>query len=552
MYFDYFTLAALKTELEATLLGGRLQDVLQIDEFALGLEIYAQGTRHYLYLSADPDLPRLYRVGGRLRRGAENPSPLALRLRHSVEGAKLTAIQQPAWERLLRFEWVNAQGTFSLIFEGMERRANLLLVQDDFILECARRVGADENRVRQLLPAHPYQPPPPQDKRPPLPLSEAELYALLEAEPTAKAPQILTGALAGLSPLLAKEICQRATGKPSPLAGEVDSARLHAALQNLVSLLMAGQFEAGILTERDNVLAYAPYRLTQRGTWTGQADMSAALNAFYGDPSGDNAYEAAKKPIRAQLAQAKKKSASRQSGELLLAYQYQLKRGQTSFSAEYDLDGPPLTIALDPALSPLENAQRYFEKYEKAKRARQNLPKLIKEVERALRYLNQLETDLDLATGWGEIGEVQEALQKEGLWRGPKRRPVPAQGRSSPMKLVSSDGMTIWIGRNSRQNEEVTFKRASAEDLWLHARGLPGSHVVIKSGGLPVSAETLELAASAAAYYSKGRHEGAVEVIVTQRRYVTKIKGGKTGMVRLRQQTHPSVRVAPRAPQGAP
>src|SRR5690606_4121479 len=147
----------------------------------------------------------------------------------------------------------------------------------------------------------------------------------------------------------------------------------------------------------------------------------------------------------------------RQSGELLLAYQYTLAPGQTEFKAQYEVDGPELTIELDPALSPIENAKRYFERYEKAKRSRESVPELIESARQELDYLDQLATDLELATNWPEIGEVQAALQANGYWRG---KPVgrPGGGQSAPLKVTTDDGWVIWVGRNARQNDVVTFR----------------------------------------------------------------------------------------------
>ncbi|MBZ0304761.1 MAG: NFACT RNA binding domain-containing protein, partial [Anaerolineae bacterium] len=235
----------------------------------------------------------------------------------------------------------------------------------------------------------------------------------------------------------------------------------------------------------------------------------------------------------------------RQSGELLLTYQFQIKKGMSEFEAQYDYDNPPLKIKLDPLKTAVENAKTYFEKYEKAKRSRATLPELILTAERELRYLAQLETDLDIAASWPEISEVQESLQQAGYWKGPKVRQPPGQ-KSAPFKVVTQEGIVIWIGRNSRQNEEVTFTKGINEDIWMHARGVPGSHVVVKTGGRQVSEAVLQEAAAYAAYYSKARREKKVDVIVTERKHVRKIKGGKPGMVRVMEQSYPTFRAEPK------
>ncbi|MDW8299439.1 MAG: NFACT RNA binding domain-containing protein [Anaerolineae bacterium] len=552
MNFDVFTIAAITAELNNLLRGGRVQDTLELGDDALGLEIYSNHARHYLYLSAHPQQARLHLVPDRLRRGVENPSPLGLMLRRHIEGSRFAGAAQPAWERVVHLTFLSGEGEFTLIAEPMERRGNLLLVQNGQILDCIRRVGADENRMRVSLPAHPYVPPPPQtSKRDPSTLTLSLLTDILSAEPSKLTWRLLTEKLLGFSPMLAKEAVFRATGKLNCRAEDCSASALLAEIQGLVSALTQGQFAPHICEQDGQVIAYAAYPITHLPNAQPVESMSAALNAFYGAPIGDAAYANAKKPVQAQLQEAIEKVSRRldalkrsqrdeaererlrQCGELILAYQYQIARGQTSFSAQYDFDAPPLEIALDPMLTPLENAQRYFEQYEKAKRAAAELPSLIAAAEQELDFLRQLETDLALAANYPEIGEVQDALQANGYWRGtPTAR--PRSGKSAPLKVSTPEGFVIWIGRNARQNEEVTFTKGSPDDLWLHARGIPGAHVIVKSSGRDVPNSVLERAASLAAYYSAARNEAYVPVDVTERRYVRKIKGGKIGMVTYR------------------
>ena len=193
-----------------------------------------------------------------------------------------------------------------------------------------------------------------------------------------------------------------------------------------------------------------------------------------------------------------------------------------------------VVVTLDPVLSPLENAQRYFEKYNKAKRALDDVPNLIRHAENDLQFLSQLETDLDLASNWPEIDEVQQALQAKGYWRGKTTGRIAGGGKSAPLRVVSHDGFVIWVGRNSRQNELVTFGKGSPQDLWLHAHGVAGAHVIVKVDGRQIPEAILDRAAALAAYYSAKRGEGSAIVDVTPRRYVRKIKGAAAGMVTYR------------------
>ena len=297
--------------------------------------------------------------------------------------------------------------------------------------------------------------------------------------------------------------------------------------------------------------AYSLYPIESMAGWHRVESISEAIAAYYGAPVGEEAYRAAKIPVKAAIVEAmaklRAKLASlersltdesereilRQSGELLLAYQYTLGKGQTELKAQYDPDQPELVIKLDPMLTPLENAQAYFVRYDKAKRALGDVPGLVRQTKNELAYIQQLETDLEFAPSWPEIDEVQQALQSKGYWRGKTTRRMGGGG-SAPIKIVTQDNFVIWVGRNSRQNEQVTFGKGGGQDLWLHARDVPGAHVVIKFDGRVVPKSVIEQGASLAAYYSAKRGEGKVLVDVTRCMYVKKIKGAGTGMVTYR------------------
>lgn len=564
MYFDAVSTMAVVDELNEKLVGGRVQDTVQIAPHVYGMEVYANRDRHYLLLSAHQQTARVHLVDEKLRRGVQQPSQLALLLRRYVEGSRIDEIHQPDWERMIILTFDGPEGMFELIAEPIDRRANLLLVgEDGIVMDCTRRVGPEDNRVRVSLPGQPYEPPPPQkSKRDPYQLTLTLLGDMLDNDPGQKTRQILTRRLLGFSPQLAKEAVFRATGQVNALAADTSTRTLLDVVQDLFEQFRDGRWEPGVAIDDDGVQAFSVYRLTYLEGWEPMKGASSAMQRYYGIAEGEGAYDAAKRPVEAVLREAsirvEKKLESlreslqgeqalehlRQSGELLLAYQYGIQPGQTELKAQYEVEGPELTITLDPSLSPLENAQRYFERYEKAKRARAEVPALIAAAEQELDYLNQLKTDLMLASNWPEISEVQESLQENGYWRG-KRSRQPGGGRSAPLRVIDDDGWVIWIGRNSRQNDMVTFGKGSSDDLWLHVRGMPGAHVIIKSDGRPVPESVINFAASLAAYYSRARTENRVLVDVTQRKYVRKIKGGKPGMVTYRNEQ--PVEVAPAA-----
>lgn len=565
MYLDVFTLSSLVDEFMDVLVGGRVQDSIDVDHTGIGLEIYAHHHRRYLYLSADQQTPRVHLVEDKLRRGITKPTQLGLLFRRFVEGGSLLHISQPPWERIIQIDVEGPEGEVTIIVEPMERRSNILLVQNGIILDCMRRVGPEENRYRLSLPNHEYMLPPPQvGKHDPFTFTPEDMYGIFEQndDPKRKTQQLLTSRILGVSPLLAKEVIYRAGGEVNQKASEADSDTLLDVLREIVTPLGRREWQPGTVETDEGIEAFSVYPLKSIPGWRQVETVSEALSLYYGAPTGEDAYNAAKEPVqmairdtqaklRAKLASLERsmtddseRETLRQSGELILAYQYALTLGQTELRAQYDFDQPELVIAIDPKLSPLENAQHYFERYNKAKRALDDVPDLIEDTRNELNYLSQLEMDLQLASNWPEIDEVQQVLQAKGYWKG-KRAGKIGGGKSAPLRIATKDGFIIWVGRNSRQNEIVTFDKGGGQDLWLHAHDVPGAHVVIRFDGREIPSAIVEKAAAVAAYYSAHRSEGKAIVDVTHCRYVKKIKGAGPGMVTYRNET--TLTVVPRS-----
>ena len=443
------------------------------------------------------------------------------------------------------------EGEVTIIIEPMARRANVLLVKDGMILDCMNRVGPEENRYRLSLPNHEYVAPPPiTGQADPKKFTSDDMYNLLELveKKSAKTRRALTGRILGMSPLLAKEIVFRATGSSNTKVQDTDSDALYDALRAVVDPMLNREWFSGIGREDGVVSAFAPFELTHL-EWEATDTMSAGITQYFGTIEGVDAYNEAKKPVQSAIEETKTKLTSKlkslesglrddteleqlkQSGELILAYQYGIQDGQEELSAQYDMDAPALVIKLNPEISPLENAQNYFRKYEKAKSALDGVPQMIEETQMELDYVEQLETDLLTASNWVEIDDVIQTLQTRGHWQGKKLKRIGGGGRQGPLKVVSRDGYVVWVGRNSRQNEQVTFKTANRDDIWLHARDVPGAHVIIRNDGRRIKDELIAEAAAVAAFYSKRRNEGNVLVDYTRVKHVNSIRGAGPGMV---------------------
>lgn len=551
MNFDVFTISALVDEFMDTLVGGKIQDSIDVDAMGMGLEIYANRERRYLYMSADAANPRVHVFDSKLRRGLQKPTQLGLLFRRYVENGIVLHVSQPSWERIMHIDIEGEEGEVTIIIEPMARRANVLLVKDGMILDCMNRVGPEENRYRLSLPNHEYVAPPPiTGQADPKKFTSDDMYNLLELveKKSAKTRRALTGRILGMSPLLAKEIVFRATGSSNTKVQDTDSDALYDALRAVVDPMLNREWFSGIGREDGVVSAFAPFELTHL-EWEATDTMSAGITQYFGTIEGVDAYNEAKKPVQSAIEETKTKLTSKlkslesglrddteleqlkQSGELILAYQYGIQDGQEELSAQYDMDAPALVIKLNPEISPLENAQNYFRKYEKAKSALDGVPQMIEETQMELDYVEQLETDLLTASNWVEIDDVIQTLQTRGHWQGKKLKRIGGGGRQGPLKVVSRDGYVVWVGRNSRQNEQVTFKTANRDDIWLHARDVPGAHVIIRNDGRRIKDELIAEAAAVAAFYSKRRNEGNVLVDYTRVKHVNSIRGAGPGMV---------------------
>ncbi len=561
MYVDHLTLACLRDRLDG-LLGARVQKVLLPDKFSIGLELYA-GQRFQLLVSAHPQFARALLAPQKLRRGVETATPLLLLLRKWVRGGRLVDVTQPPWERILTLHFEGPAGPCRLVAEMIGRYSNVILVgPNERVLEATKRIGPDLNRYRVTLPAHPYQPPPtPPGRQSPTGIAASAWAAILaSAAPDEPLQRLLTHQLLGVSPMVAREVAARAAGDAGAKVRAVSPGALVTATTEIFAPLEDGSWTPHVvLDDVGNVIAFAPYEPRQFERIEPAPDISDAMWRYFQQRFTIDSYAAIRQQVQGLIDQAQSRTARaleqleaevvdeeeinklREAGELLLAYQGQVKRGAREVTLP-DYEGVPRAIALDPTLTPVKNSQAYFRRYRKAHRAAEKIPVRIKTFTADKAYLEQLAADLTLAESRPEIDEVRNALI-EGGWT-PKARQQKSGQVSGPRHFVVS-GFSIYVGRNARQNEQVTFKQAGPDDLWLHARSVPGAHVIIKSGKRDAPKEVIQRAAELAAYYSPARNSGCVDVVVTKRRFVRRLRGGHPGLVTCRNER--TVRVEPKA-----
>jgi predicted ribosome quality control (RQC) complex YloA/Tae2 family protein len=606
MYFDALTLTAVADELRATILGGRVQRVLLPGPLSVGLEVYAQRQRYQLLASADPQVARVHLVRARLSRGVEQATPLLLLLRKYVLGGRIVAIEQPPLERILVLsiakeaarrnhlesqippeaipteddsddtEYDDEQPPAAadpdqpalqceLIIEPMDRRSNIILVDDDnLILDSVKRVTPEISR-RVILPRHVYELPPRQEKRTPQTATTAGMAALLESG-ARSLTRAIVGAYRGVSPQVAREAVYRALGHPD---AELSPALPLEELATHLRELFTAPWQPTLTFTEERPQAYAPYVLTHLSGAAPQSDMSVALETFYAARESVTAHRQRRERVQQQLTEARDRLQHQQSqlaaeleraqhleqqrweGEMILGFMHTLSPGQQTLEVEGQ------TINLDPDHSPLEAAQARFRTVDKAKSALEGVPERLKATEQQLAGLEELLALLALTDVREQIDQIAQEAEEQGYIKpaharaGTGRRGKPRTPRLKPLHLVSSDGFDIFVGRSSEQNAEVTFRIGQPDDIWLHVRTIPGGHVIVRSGGRDIPERTLEEAAGLAAYFSGVRHETAVDVDLSRRKGVRKVSGGPPGLVTY--QAERTLRVAPRPPwEGQP
>jgi predicted ribosome quality control (RQC) complex YloA/Tae2 family protein len=585
MSFDALTLSAVRDELEPLLSGARLQKIVLPDQLSLAAEAFVPGAgRTNVLLSAHPEQSRVQRIPSLPARGFERDTPFSLMIRKYLRDARIRTIRQPRLERVFELdcEQRDASGQHYrvvLIVEAMGRRSNLVLVDEQgVILDAARRTPPSRNARRPVLPHLPYVAPPPQDRLFPEDVS-AERLAAEAADSAGSLARFLSDRLAGLSPVSGRELAFRATGSVGAPIVEADWARVADVALRFLGTVDTHEWQPTVAFDGDRPLEYAPYGLTHLeagGARLARYDaISAAMDAYYaglaeaGPARRGDLLAAERRALLAPIDRAsettERRNAAlahqldngqvlreplRRAGELILTHQVSLAPGAT----ELVVDGE--RIELDGTLSAVDNAQAYFARYRKAREAEERVPALLEAGRQRAAHLADLRTLVELADGMESVRALRREVgaaaalgkptisEPKVLKRG--SRPKTASKLSGPHRRIAlGDGWEVLVGTSAAGNAHVTFDLAESEDLWLHARGVPGSHVILRTHGSTPPNAVVERAAQLAAYHSAARTSSAVEVDVTLKRYVKKIPGGLPGLVRYENER--TVRVPPSA-----
>ena len=528
MSFDGFFLHHMVEELRSELVNGRIQKINQPFEQELVLQIRSNRQSHRLLLSAHPVFGRIQLTQTTFENPAQ-PSTFIMVLRKYLQGALIESIEQVENDRIVEITVSNKNEIgdhiqATLIIEIMGKHSNILLVDKSShkILEVIKHVGFSQNSYRTLLPGSTYIAPPSTDSLNPFTVKDEKLFEILQTQE-----------------LTTKNLQSLFQGLGRDTANELENILVSDKLSTFRNFF--SQETKPFLTET----SFSPVPFANRVVEP-FASLSDLLDTYYKDKAErDRVKQQASELIRRvenelqknrhklkkqekELLATDNAEEFRQKGELLTTFLHQVPNDQDTVTLDNCYTNQPITIALDKALTPSQNAQRYFKRYQKLKEAVKYLTELIEETKATILYLESVETVLNQA-GLEEIAEIREELIQTGFIRRRQREKI--QKRKKPEQYLASDGKTIiYVGRNNLQNEELTFKMARKEELWFHAKDIPGSHVVI-SGNLDPSDEVKTDAAELAAYFSKGRLSNLVQVDMIEVKKLNKPTGGKPGFV---------------------
>ncbi|RJV74090.1 Rqc2 family fibronectin-binding protein [Faecalimonas umbilicata] len=557
MAFDGITIANIVHELNRNLLDGRINKIAQPETDELLLTIKTPGGQRRLSISASASLPLIYLTDG------NKPSPMTapnfcMLLRKHINNGRITKIWQPKLERIIHFEieHLDELGDLckkELIVEIMGKHSNIIFCNEDgTIIDSIKHVSSQMSSVREVLPGRTYFIPDTMEKSDPLSVSFAEFQRVLTEKPMPLSKAVYTS-FTGISPVVAEEICYL-SGIDSSLTPRELSEDLLTHLYRQFTLyfeeVSAGHFSPAIYYHGAEPKEFSALPLTHFSQYIRKEydSISRLLEDYYAEKNTltrirqksvdlrrvvQTALERNRKKYdlqAKQLRDTENREKFKVYGELIHTYGYNLEPGAKKLEALNYYTNEMITIPLDSTKTPQENALKYFEKYNKQKRTFEALTSLIEETRDDISYLESVSNALDIALSEDDLTQIKEELIESGYIRR-KFTKKKVKITSKPFHYLSSDGYHIYVGKNNLQNEELTFHFASGNDWWFHAKGIPGSHVIVKTNGEELPDRTFEEAGKLAAYYSKNRGSEKIEIDYIEKKHVKKPKGGKPGFV---------------------
>ena len=561
MALDGIFLHFLKQEIEHEALGARVEKVSQPSKEELVLSLRNRTGAYKLLLSVRSNSPRVH-FSKYAPDNPQTPPMLCMLLRKTLVGAVLTGLRQAGLDRVLflDFDASNEIGDRvhpSLCIEIMARHSNIILLDENgTVIDAVKRIDAAKSSVREILPGVPYELPPAQDKVNLLQEDARAAYERVLAQGEARLSAALLHSLQGVSPIVCRELANRAAGEDL-LVSSLSLAQKSILLQELEALLKrvrGGSPEPEmVLDQEGKPVDFAFLPVGQYGSLMNvraYPELSALLDDFYTERDRaertkqraqdlfrllTNTMERITRRLnaqRAELAASEDREELRIRAELINAYQYTLEKGAPFYDVEnyYD-ENRILRIPADPALTPARNAQKYYKEYRKAQTAQRVLTEQIAAGEQELQYIESVFDALSRSRSERELAEIREELAAGGYLKRRRSAKQKAPKALPPMEFCTDDGFSILVGRNNVQNDKLSLKMAAKNDLWLHTKNIPGSHVILVTGGQEPSGEALVQAAQLAAWFSRARESSSVPVDYTPVRMLRKPQGARPGKV---------------------
>jgi predicted ribosome quality control (RQC) complex YloA/Tae2 family protein len=581
---DGLTLNLVVRELQATILQGRVERVYQPEKQEIILVIRYSGRSLRLLISSAAESARIH-LTTQDKTNPPYPPLFCQILRKYLEGSRLSSIEQENLDRIVRlvFTRLGESGEFQnmvLISEIMGKHSNLILVDaaTGLIIDGIKRYSHALSRHREVLPGLPYIPPPPQNRAHLLNLDEEQFVRLLLSNHLEKKLEdVLMLTIAGIGRSMAREVVYRAGLDPELRLEFCGEYELHALFQSfqktVIPLLRGNKPEPVIIFQGTTAVDYAPLPLTHyRGLKSIPCEtVNEMLDRYYAAKAESNRLKQIKTHLETVIrqnmdrcskkltlqekdeAEAREALKLRLLGEMIFAHLHLIRPGSREVELPnlYQPDAPSLKIELDPSLSAVQNAQRLFRRYDKARDTIKALEKQIKSTKEEIQYLNSIKTALEQAECLADYQEIHEELEDAGYIRsdGKKSRRSKGTKKAPPqiMRFTSRDGYQILVGKNNQQNDYITMRLARDEDYWLHVKDSAGAHVIVKSKpGQEIPPSTLEEAAGLAAHFSEARYSSKVPVDCTKRKYVSKPAGARPGFVIYK--NHKTIYATPKAP----
>lgn len=558
MAFDGVTVASLVSEFNKKILNGRIYKIAQTESDELLLTIKVNRDQYRLLISANASLPLTYFTGTNKTAPLTAPN-FCMLLRKHINNGRIINISQPGLERIIDFEIQHLDElgdikTKHLIVELMGKHSNIIFVDNGVILDSIKHVNSIMSSVRQVLPGKDYFIPDTMSKKDPLTVDKEEFEATVFSKPMPLSKAIYTS-FTGISPTIAENICFECkfdSFQPANTLVKGDQNIIWMSFYQLINNIKAENFYPTIYEKNDKPEEFSAVKLSTFSDCKAISyeSISELLENYYAKKNQytrmrqksvdlrkivSTILERDNKKYSIQLKQLKdteKKDKYKVYGELLTTYGYSIEPGTKSFETVDFYSGKPVTIPLDPTISPIDNAKKYFNKYTKLKRTYEALIDIIKETKNSIDYLETINVAIDIAGNEEDLKAISNELaetgyiKKRNLNKGKK-----VKDKSKPLHFISSDGFDIFVGKNNIQNEELTFKVATGNDWWFHSKTFPGSHVIVKCNNQELPDATFEEAAHLAAHYSKGSNQDKVEIDYIQKKHIKKVAGAMPGFV---------------------